>query len=133
MTSQGHLMQFVRFLLSGGVAAALNYGSRFLFSMAMPFEFAVICAWFVGATSGFLLFRFLVFPYASKPIHDQIVAFVAVSAFGGVLTWVISLGLANYVLPALNYPGPIEATAHAIGIAIPIVTSFFGHKWLSFR
>ena len=131
--SRQALIQFVRFLLSGGVAAALNYGSRFLFSMIMPFGFAVICAYFVGAITGFLLFRYLVFPFSGKRIRDQVVAFVAVSASGGVLTWIISVGLARYALPALHYPGPVEATAHAVGIAVPTITSFFGHKLLSFR
>lgn len=131
--TRAHLVQFIRFLLAGGVAAAMNFGSRFVFSLAMPFWLAVICAFFVGATTGFLLFRLLVFPYSQKPIHDQAIAFLAVSAFGGIQTWLISLGLAEYALPAIAYPGPVESTAHAVGIGIPIITSFFGHKWLSFR
>lgn len=126
-------VQFARFLLLGGVAAVMNYGSRFFFSTLMPFEYAVICAYFVGATTGFTLFRFFVFPYSQKRIHDQAVAFLAVSAFGGVQTWVISLVLANYLLLWIGFPGPVEATAHAVGIGVPIVTSYFGHKWLSFR
>ena len=67
--------QFARFVVLGGIAAVVNFGSRFLFSWLMPFEIAVICAYCVAAATGFLLFRLFVFPRSSRPIAEQSVAF----------------------------------------------------------
>src|SRR5688572_695318 len=39
------MRQIGLFLLSGGFAALLNYGSRFVFSNWMPFELAVVAAY----------------------------------------------------------------------------------------
>ncbi len=125
--------QFARFVLLGGVAAAVNFGSRFLFSMAMPFEIAVICAYFVAAATGFSLFSLFVFPSSSRPFSEQAFAFFLVSAAGMVQTWVVSVAMLRWILPAIHFSGPREAVAHAIAICVPIVTSYFGHKWLTFR
>ena len=51
------LGRFGKFLLAGGVAAAANYGSRFLFSVWLPFAAAVTLAFFVGLVTGSSSFR----------------------------------------------------------------------------
>ena len=48
-------------------------------------------------------------------------------------TWVVSVGLGLHLFPYLGVTlYPLEI-AHAIGIAAPVITSYFGHKFLSFR
>jgi hypothetical protein len=41
--------------------------------------------------------------------------------------------LAQYVFPAIGFSFYPEAVAHAVGVIFPVFTSFFGHKYLSFR
>ena len=48
------------------------------------------------------------------------------------LVWLVSVGLAHYLFPALGFTWHDETIAHAIGVAIPIFTSYLGHKHFSF-
>ena len=48
-------------------------------------------------------------------------------------TFVVTLVLARWALPALGMHEHVETAAHVIGVGVPIVTSFFGHKHFSFR
>jgi putative flippase GtrA len=98
----------------------------------MPFEAAVICAYVVAAATGFILFSLFVFPGSSRPLSQQTVTFLAVSAGGMALTWVVSVTLLRFVFPAIAFNGPREAVAHALGLAVPIVTSYFGHRRFTF-
>ena len=124
--------QFLRFVARGGVAAAVNFGSRFLYSTVMPFEIAIIAAYFTAATIGFLSFRKFVFPGSLRPIREQTIAFLIVSLAGMAQTWGISVLIARIIWPVIGLPGPREAIAHLAGICVPMVTSYFGHKRLTF-
>ncbi len=48
-------------------------------------------------------------------------------------TLLVSLLLTNIVFPHIGFAWHIETVAHAIGVTVPIATSFVGHKKLSFR
>jgi putative flippase GtrA len=124
---------FVFFLISGGLAAGLNWGSRFLFSEFFRFEVAVVLAFLVGLFSGFILMRVFVFNGAGKPIVPQAGKYVAVNLFALVQTLVISLVLARWLLPSFGIGEHAEALAHLVGVLVPVVTSYFGHKFLTFR
>jgi putative flippase GtrA len=41
--------------------------------------------------------------------------------------------LARRLLPAAGITEHAEAIAHAVGVAVPVVTSYFGHKKATFR
>jgi len=121
------------YLFSGGLAAAANYGSRFLFSLWLPFELAVSAAYLVGMICGFLLMRRLAFTPSKNGVKSQVIGYVAVNALAVLQTVGISSLLVRGVLPALGLPGNHEAIAHAIGVAVPVITSYFGHRHLTFR
>jgi len=125
--------QFAFFLISGGLAAGLNWGSRFLFSEFVRFEVAVVLAFLVGLLSGFILMRVFVFNGAGRPIVPQVGKYVAVNLFALVQTLLISLVLARWVLPSFGIVEHAEALAHLVGVLVPVVTSYFGHKFLTFR
>lgn len=125
--------EILRFLFAGGVAAAANWGSRFLFSRFLPYEAAVSAAFVVGLVTGFLLMRGWVFQAADAPIRRQFVTYVIVNLLALAQTLLISSVLARWVLPALGVQRFAEAIAHAAGIAVPVVTSFLGHKRATFK
>ncbi|WP_166224513.1 GtrA family protein [Pseudomonas atagonensis] len=125
--------QFAFFLASGGLAAGLNWGSRFLFSVFFQFEIAVVLAFLVGLLSGFILMRLFVFDGAGKPLAPQIGKYIVVNLLALAQTLIISIVFARWVLPAMGIVQYVEATAHLIGVLIPVVTSYFGHKLLTFR
>ena len=125
--------QFAGFLVAGGIAAAANVGSRILFSRLVGLELAVILAYLVGMTVAFVLMRAAVFPPSAAPIGRQVALFAAVNLAALLQTLVVTLLLARWLLPAAGLRSHVEEIAHIVGVGVPIVTSFFGHKYLSFR
>lgn len=127
------IKQFSFFLISGGLAAVLNWGSRFLFSEFFRFEVAVVLAFLVGLITGFVLMRLFVFNGAGKPIAPQLGKYVLVNFFALLQTLAISVVFARWLLPSLGIFEHAEALAHLFGVLVPVVTSYFGHKCLTFR
>lgn len=125
--------QFMLFLLTGGVAAAANFGSRVVYSLWLDFSSAVILAYITGMVTAFVLARLFVFTSSQQAIHRSAVFFILVNLVAVVQTWAISMGLAYYVLPALGVTLFAHEIAHAVGIVAPVFTSYLGHKHWSFR
>jgi len=48
-------------------------------------------------------------------------------------TLIISVVLARWLLPALGVVQRVEAIAHLIGVMVPVVTSYVGHRIATFR
>lgn len=129
----GKPASIVGYLLSGGVAALVNYSSRFMFSTWFPFEVAVTAAYAMGMLTGFLLMRRFAFRPSSQTLQRQVLGYCLVNGLAVLQTLVVSSVLARLVLPALDVPGDHEAIAHAAGVAVPVITSYFGHRYLTFR
>ncbi|MCW0459161.1 hypothetical protein NB717_000229 [Xanthomonas sacchari] len=124
--------QFLLFVICGGTAAAVNVGSRILFSMAAPFEAAVCLAYVLGMLTAFLLNRILVFKGSDRPIAQQAAWFIGINAISLLQTLAISILLKRWLLPALNWPFDIPLSAHLVGVAVPIFTAYLGHKHFTF-
>jgi putative flippase GtrA len=125
--------RFFRFVLAGGTAAVANYGSRFAFSVFLPYPVAIVLAYLVGMLTAFVLNRAFVFHEATNSFANQALWFALVNLAAVVQTLAISLILAWWVLPALGITAHSEAIAHAVGVAVPVVTSYLGHRRLTFR
>ncbi|NIJ75228.1 putative flippase GtrA [Xanthomonas campestris] len=125
--------RFFFFLLSGGIAALANFGSRILFSHWLPYAAAIVLAYLVGMTTAFVLMRKLAFTQTSNRQRTQVAWFVVVNGLAVLQTLVISLMLVRWVFPWLGIHYHDETLAHAIGVAVPVVTSYLGHKHLSFK
>ncbi|MDF7661778.1 GtrA family protein [Erwiniaceae bacterium L1_54_6] len=125
--------QFLRFLVAGGIAASANFGSRFVFSMFVGYGFAVFFAYLVGMLVAFLLMRGHVFNASQGPLAPQVYKFVAVNILAVLQTLAISLLLARWLLPSFGIVDHAEAIGHLVGVLVPVVTSYFGHKLLTFR
>lgn len=124
--------QFLLFVICGGTAAAVNVGSRILFSMVAPFEASVCLAYALGMLTAFLLNRVLVFKGSDRPISQQAAWFIAINAISLLQTLAISILLKRWLLPALNWPLDIPLSAHLVGVAVPIFTAYLGHKHFTF-
>jgi energy-coupling factor transport system substrate-specific component len=126
------LPQPLRFLLAGGVAAAVNWAVRFPLSAVMPFLPAVTVATIIGMMIGFVAYRLLVFPGSSRPVIQQIRDFVLVNTSSFLLV-VIVAGLLRSVLLLISTPGVAEPVAHALGIAAGATLNYFGHSMVTFK
>ena len=133
MIQQFMSRQFLVFLITGGFAAGVNFGSRILYSLWLDFSQAVILAYLTGMVTAFVLAKAFVFKDSQQAVHHSAMIFVLVNVVAALQTWLISLGLANYVLPTLGIKVFVLEIAHAVGVAVPVVTSYIGHKRWSFR
>ena len=126
--------EILLFVLVGGIAAAANFGARFVFSAFARFDVAVVLAFFVGMVTAFVLNRAFVFVgERSTPWRIEALRFVIVNLGGLVLTLVVSLYVLHHLLPATGNTRALEAIAHLAGIAATVVSSYFAHKFWTFR
>jgi putative flippase GtrA len=124
---------FLKFLLTGGISALVNIGSRALLSLALPFEVSVLAAYLIGMVVAFMLMRAFVFARSGQAPASEFVRFGIVNAVGLALVWLVSVALAGWLFPAVGFTWHAEFVAHTIGVLSPVVTSYFGHKLFSFR
>ena len=125
--------QFLVFLLTGGIAAAVNFGSRILYNQWMSFSAAIVLAYVTGMVTAFVLARLFVFRNSQRALHQSALYFVLVNGVAVLQTWAISLLLADWLLPALGVHQYVHELAHAAGVVVPMFTSYLGHKHLSFK
>ena len=129
--------QFILFLLCGGIASLANIGSRIVFSYWFGYSVAIIFAFMVGLATGFILFRILVFSNNKDSFKFNVISqigwYLFVNALGLFQTWGISILLNNVVMPSIGYNFYPETSAHTVGVLVPVITSYIGHKFLTFR
>ena len=125
--------QFTHFVLAGGVAAAANYGSRFIFSAWFSYPAAIVLAYVIGMVTAFVLMRQHVFDARDKPMGRQVFLFTIVNVLAVLQTLVVSLVLARWILPGMGMVTHVEAIAHLVGVIFPIGSSYLGHRYATFR
>jgi putative flippase GtrA len=125
--------QFMRFLLVGGIAAVANIGSRALFSLWMAFVPAMVLAFLVGLSTAFVMNRNWVFFASGRHWSNEAAWFTLINLLGLLQTLLIAWILARHVFPGIGWTTHAETVAHSVGVVVPIVTSFLGHKFLTFR
>lgn len=128
----GEGRRFASFIVTGGIAALVNLGSRWLLSHAMPYEVAVALAYLVGMTTAFLLARLFVFNASSDSWPAEYGRFAVVNAFSFAVVLAFSAGMLRLVLPFIGWAWHTEEIAHLVGVVSPIVLSYFAHKHYSF-
>jgi putative flippase GtrA len=125
--------QFLVFLLTGGTAAGVNFGSRIVYNLWLDFSSAVILAYITGMVTAFVLAKIFVFKDSQQSIHHSALFFILVNLVAVLQTWAISIGLAYYLLPSMGITVFVREIAHGVGVAVPVFTSYIGHKRWSFR
>jgi len=125
--------QFIGFVAVGGIAAAANFSSRILLSHWFAYVPAIVAAYLIGMTIAFMLNRFFVFRESANTLNKQAFWFVVVNLLAILQTLIISLLLARWLFPLINFHFYPETFAHAVGVISPVFTSFIGHKHLSFK
>ncbi len=125
--------QFLVFLVTGGLAAAVNFGSRIVYNQWMGFSSAVVLAYLTGMVTAFVLARIFVFTDSSQSVQRSVFWFVVVNIIAVAQTWVISMLLAFSLLPAMGVTYFVPEIAHAAGVMIPVFSSYLGHKYWTFK
>lgn len=125
-------LQFLKFLVTGGIAALVNLLSRYALNYVMSFEAAVVMAYLLGMTTAYLLARRFVFDASGRSVTSEVRRFVLVNIVALGFVWVISVGLARVVFPAVGMTWHANDIAHLIGVLAPAVTSYIGHRFYTF-
>ena len=124
---------FLLFLLTGGFAAAVNWGSRIVYNIWMPYSAAIVVAYITGMITAFILAKLFVFTESTRSTKHSAVIFTLVNLVAVVQTWAVSVGLAYYVFPHFSMTWHPAELAHLVGVVVPVFTSYIGHKKWSFK
>lgn len=125
--------EFLIFIATGGIAAAVNFLSRILISQWFDFSIAIILAYLCGMVTAFVLFRLFVFKRSTTPLHQSALWFTLVNAVAIIQTWAVSMLMYRYVVPALGIEIFQRELSHAVGIIVPVFSSYLGHRHFTFK
>ena len=121
-------------MVSGAIAAACNVAMRALLSLVVSYEVAIVLAYGVGMIVAFFLMRAFVFQPATRSTKGaEMARFSVVNLLGLGQTLLVSEVVVRWAAPAVGVTHQAELIGHGLGVGAPIVTSFFGHKYFSFR
>jgi len=126
-------MEFVRFVVSGGIAACINIGVRIPLGLVLPYSVSIVVAYLIGMTTAFVLARLFVFEATDHPTAVEYARFTMVNVVALLQVWLVSLFLEQIVFPRWGMIWHPKTVAHAIGVMSPVITSYYGHKFFSFR
>jgi putative flippase GtrA len=124
--------EFLRFLLTGGFAAATNLAARGLLNLLISFEVAVVLAYLIGMVTAYILARIFVFKSSGRSVASEFKRFAVVNFFALALVWSISVLLARVVFPFAGFTWHAEDVAHLAGVLAPAIVSYFGHRAYTF-
>lgn len=123
----------IKFVLAGGAAAVANVCARFVFSEFIDYPLAVFFAYLVGMLVAFPLMRNQVFAAKGGRVASQLPMFLGVNIAAAFQTVLISFVLARWVFPTFGLVEHAESFGHLVGVLVPVLSSYAGHKFLTFR
>ncbi|WP_454848284.1 GtrA family protein [Rhizobium binxianense] len=123
---------FLRFVVSGGIAAAVNVLARIGLSQITSYSVAIVIAYLAGMTTAYLLMKFFVFEDSGKSVANEYIRFGLVNVVALLQVWLVSMVLVRQVFPAIGFNWHDETIAHIIGVASPVATSYLAHKYFTF-
>ncbi|WP_250490206.1 GtrA family protein [Caballeronia sp. INML2] len=125
--------EFLVFLLTGGFAAAVNWGSRIVYNLWMPYSPAIVVAYITGMITAFVLAKLFVFKSSTQSTGRSVFFFTLVNFVAVLQTWTVSVGIAYYLFPRIGMNWHDRDIAHLVGVAVPVFTSYIGHKRWTFK
>jgi len=123
----------IGFVLVGVFAASVNLAARALLNQLMSYELAVLLAYSIGLTCAFVMNRRYVFNVTSGAPLKQYLKFALVNLLALAQVWMISVLFMRLIFPYIGFYWNSALISHAIGVASPILTSFFAYKYFVFR
>lgn len=128
------MKEFLSFIFVGSLAATINFFSRIFFSHFFSFTFSIFSAYIVAMIFAYIFSNKIVFK--SQPRRQKYrsyIYFVLVNLIAILQIWIFSIFFSGYLLPYLGIHSNVYEISHAISIAIPVFSSYFGHKFFTFK
>ena len=126
--------EMLAYFFFAGLAAFVNFASRFLFNLAFDFRLSVVLAYFTGMFINFTLSkRYLFSARHSGSTRSEFAKFFLVALGGLAVTFGVSITMLK-LLEAQSLGIEVSrAAAHLCGMAAGFMANYFGHKFFSFR
>jgi putative flippase GtrA len=124
--------QFARFVVVGGFAAGVNVAARWLLDLALGYSAAIILAYLCGMVTAFVLSKRFVFAQSPLGTRTEFIRFGLVNLAAVAQVWAVSIALGDWLLPQIGVSHYAHDIAHVVGVAVPVFTSYWGHKHFSF-
>jgi putative flippase GtrA len=125
--------QILRFFVTSGAAALVNISVRIPLGWVMPYSASIVVAYLIGMSTAFALARTFVFRPEPGNAKTEFLRFAAVNVVGLLQVLAVSLALKVVLFPRLGFTWHAETVAHIIGVGSPAFTSYYAHKFFSFR
>jgi putative flippase GtrA len=124
--------QFIKFVFVSGCSAIFNLIFRYIFNFWVNYSFSIFFAYIISTTIAFIFDKIFVFNKAKQHIRKQIFFFILVNLCGLALTLIIS-NLFVFLFEKIGFYYFMHEIAHFMGLGSTSFTSYFGHKYFSFR
>ena len=121
------------FVLAGSIAALINIISRIILTIFLDFEISVFISYLLAMITSFLLQRKYVFKSTKKSYKRSFAGFLLVHFVTLLQVWIVSFLLKFWLINFISSVTIVEFIAHVFGLGIPAFTSYFGHKYITFR
>jgi putative flippase GtrA len=125
--------EFSKFLFAGSIAAVINFLSRIFFNLWFDFSVSIYLAYILAMIAAFFLKKQFVFAKGRQPLSHSIGFFILVNLVAFLQTFAITMVVMYYILPYFSIAKMTHEISHAVGILATVMTSYVGHKKLSFR
>jgi len=125
--------QFLKFMIAGGVAACVNFSVGWMLFGWLPLYGDIAVGYLAGMLTAFVLFEKKVFGEHIESRKKSIVVFFLVNTLGLLQTWLVFPLLKDYLFPLMDYHFYAPEIARAIAIMVPMLSSFLGHKFFTFK
>jgi len=110
----------------------VNIAARYLLNFHMGYGTAIVLAYLCGMVTAFCLAKRFVFARSELHTANQFIRFGLVNLAALIQVWAVSVCLAECVFRKIGMVRHAEDLAHVIGVSVPVVTSYLGHKHFSF-
>lgn len=125
--------KFWLFLLAGGTSAVANIMLRVVLTPLAGFPLSVAIAYAIGMVIAYVLSSRYVFVHATASRRRSMAGFGLVNVVSGTQTLLVSMGLRTLLLAVAMPIATAELAAHGLALTSTVVTSYLGHKHISFR
>jgi putative flippase GtrA len=124
--------EFIRFIATGGTAAIVNVVSRYALSFMLSYQISIVIAYLIGMTTAFALAKWFVFAQSGRSSSNEYIRFALVNVVALIQVWAVSMVLDIFIFPMIGWEWNAQTLAHIIGVASPVITSYYGHKLFTF-
>ena len=132
------LVEFVRFVATGSIAALANLAAVWACQQIVPYALDVVLGYLLGMVIAFFLFQRVMFNTPGLTLTRPLLArrmfrFTLVNMVGLALCWIVTMAMLHTVLPALHWTWAPDRIANLFGVGVPAFSSYFGHKFWTYR